>query len=209
MLRLLVRIRPADVVTVSTVGQKPPNQPHRPVAVGAFTVNPLTEQLVADGETVTGVKATCRASLFELTGPRGLRLTLRDGRWSNGERDVVACERHDSPERFDTLIGRLRLAVLDRQGGYVELRQARLRANGHAGLFDADLTDLDRGAGISVAATLLQNGATRVGTRLELLSDEGRMRGRFGVRFPVGATLVPVVAYVLTRVCPVAAGVVS
>ena len=56
-------------------------------------------------------------------------------------------------------------------------------------------------------ATLLAHGASAVGTRAELLGDDGRTRTRFGALFPEDAELVPVVAYALTRVASVARGV--
>src|SRR5262245_5098627 len=111
--------------------------------IGAFTIRPLGGEVEVDGETPSGVASRGVGILYEVSGPGGLRLTVRDTRWAGRERDVVACERHQSPERYDTLIERLRLAVLDRGGPYVELRQARLRPNGRAGLFDADLAALD------------------------------------------------------------------
>ena len=51
---------------------------------------------------------------------------------------------------------------------------------------------------------LLPEGSTSVGTREELLSDEGRTRNRLGALFPPDADLVPLVVYICTRVAPVA-----
>ena len=174
--------------------------------IGSFTLRSLGRKVATQGNTPSGHASVGRGALYELAGANDLRLTLRDTTWANGERDVVACERNDSPELFDTLIKRLRLAVLDHDGPYVELRQARLRPNGRANLFYPDSADLDRGAGLAVHTTLLAHGASQVGTREELFDDEGPARFRLGARFSDHDSLVPVVAYVLTRVCPVAAG---
>ena len=173
------------------------------IPIGDLTLRSLGRRLSIEGQTVEGHDATGIAHLYEVSGP-GLRLTIRDATWDNGERDVVASDRHDSPQRFDTLVERLRLAVLDRGGPYVELRQARLRANGRAGLFDADRDALDEGAGLSVADLLLEHGARDVGTRAEVLGDDGRARNRFGARLAASTDAVPVIAYVVTRVAPVA-----
>lgn len=89
---------------------------------------------------------------------------------------------------------------------YVELRQVRLKPNGRGNLFAPDEAGLDAGAGIGVAEELRRYGAAAVGTRAELLGDAGRHRARLGARLPCGAEMVPVVAYVLTRVAPVARG---
>ena len=175
-----------------------------PVAeFGPLALRSLGRTIRVEGETTSGAEGTGSAALYELTGPHGLRLTVRDARWLTGERDVVTCERHDSPPRFDTLVERLRLSVADHGESYVELRQARLRANGRAGLFVPDRGQLDAGAGCDVSATLLRHGASAVGTRAELLYDDGRHRDRYGVLFPDAAELVPVIAYALTRVAPV------
>jgi hypothetical protein len=175
------------------------------LSVGAFTVRPLDRLVKLSGETPSGIDASGMSRLVELVGPYGLRLTIRDTNWASGERDVVATERHDSPERFDTLIERLRLSVLDRRGPYVELRQARLRPNGRAGLFDADLPTLNAGAGLDVEQSLISHGALEIGTRERLLGDVERTRKRLGARIaPSGEDWVPIVAYVLTRVAPVA-----
>lgn len=132
-------------------------------------------------------------------GPRGGRAAGDAARRSADRRPAA------QTERFDTLIERLRLTVLSRGGRYVELRQARLRPNGRAGLFDADLATLDGGAGVAVEETLLANGAQTVGTREELLGDAERTRARVGARIArEGEDRLPVVAYVLTRVAPVA-----
>jgi hypothetical protein len=175
--------------------------------VGEFTITPLDGTLGVEGQTAGGTPSAGRARHYDVRDGNGLHLTLRDTRWANGERDVVACRRHDSPQRFDTLVERLRLAVTERDENlYAELRQVRLKPNGRGNLFAADEADLDHGAAVRVARELERHGALEVGTREELVGDDGRTRGRMGVRFPSDAELVPVVAYVCTRVGPVARG---
>lgn len=175
--------------------------------IGAFTLRSLSRTVEVHGETSSGVQSTGVGSHFEVLSSDGLCLTIRDTRWATGERDIVACERHDSPERYDTLVGRLRLSVLDRGGLYVDLRQARLRLNGRAQLFNADLPYLSAGAGVDVEAVLTANGASAIGTREELLADSGSTRRRIAARVGHdGREWAPVVAYVLTRIAPVGAG---
>jgi hypothetical protein len=176
--------------------------------IGPFVVRAIAGTEPVDGETPSGSRASGIAHFHGLFGPDGLHLTLRDAHWANGERDIVAVERHQSPERFDTLVGRLRLAVLDRDGGYIELQQSRLRPGGRAGLFKARLQDLDGGAGLDVRGALLAAGAESVGTREQLLGDSERTRTRMGARFgEAGRITVPLVAYVLTRVAPLSHGI--
>ncbi|RKQ90908.1 hypothetical protein C8N24_0723 [Solirubrobacter pauli] len=175
------------------------------IEVGAFSITPLQRLVDIDGETPDGQASSGRGRLYDVSDGGESRLTVRDTSWANGERDVVATERHDSPQRFDTLVARLRLAVLPHGSAfYLELRQARLKANGRANLFVPDEQALDAGAGIAVLRELEQHGATRVGTRETLLDDTDRTRTRLGAVFPREAELVPLVAYVCTRVAPVA-----
>jgi hypothetical protein len=178
--------------------------------VGAFSIADLKRTVTVEGETPEGFASVGRGRLYEVSGPGGLRLTVRDTRWDNGERDVVASERHDSPQRFDTLVERLRLPVAQRGGDlYAELRHVRLKPNGRGNLFAPSEKELDGGAGVQVARELRRHGALRVGTREDLLGDEGRTRGRLGMRVPHDAEVLPVIAYVLTRVGPVAEGIVA
>ncbi len=175
------------------------------IEVGAFRIARVGSMITVEGETPNGVTSQGRGRLYEVTDADECRLTVRDTTWANGERDVVAAERHDSPQRFDTLVERLRLPVMERGDDlYVELRQVRLKPNGRGNLFSASDAELDAGAGVRVAQALERHGAHEIGTRAELLDDRGPTRGRLGVRFPRKAEAVPLVAYVCTRVAPVA-----
>jgi hypothetical protein len=177
------------------------------IQLGAFTVRRLDGSVRVAAETASSVASIGRGTLFEVAGlDDSMLLTVRDTRWSNGERDIVACSRNESPERYDTLVARMRLVVLESRGLYADLRQARVRPNRHANLFVTDIEELNRGSGVDVSATLANHGASEVGTREALLDDPGPARGRICVRFPEDAILVPLIAYVLTRIAPVASG---
>jgi hypothetical protein len=177
------------------------------IGIAAFTIRELGRAVAVEGETPSGLAARGRGRLVEIVDGDAVRLTVRDTVWDNGERDLVASERHDSPQRFDTLVERLRLSVAQHGGElYAELRQVRLKPNGRGNLFVPDRAELDEAAGVDVAAELERHGG-RVGRRSELLADEGRTKDRLGVLFPAEAQLVPVVVYVCTRVAPVASDV--
>ena len=151
------------------------------IGVGDFTITALGATEPVDGQTFAGVACTGVGRLFELTGPGGLRVTVRDTHWAHRERDVVATERHGSPQQFDTLVGRPRLPVGQRGPElYAELLQVRLESNGRGNLFAPSGEDVDEGAGVSVARQLERHGAGRVGNREDLLGDEGRTRARLG-----------------------------
>lgn len=174
--------------------------------IGKFLLNDPSSLATINGETPAGAECSGSARLYELRGPDGVHLTLRDALWINGERDITTYERHQSPERFDTLVGRLRLSVLSHEpGSYVELQQARRRGS-RAQTFRVDLDELDSAAGVDCTSLLIAAGATAVGSREDLLRDDGRRRGYLAATFADASTLVPVVAYVLTRVAPIAVG---
>jgi hypothetical protein len=52
-------------------------------------------------------------------------------------------------------------AVIDRGGPWIDLRHARLRANGRADLFDPTAAELDEGAGVDVAELLRASALSR------------------------------------------------
>ena len=163
--------------------------------VGPYVVTPVGHSEV-EGETPDGETSTGQGRLFEVTDGAESRLTVRDTRWSNGERDLVAAERHDSPQRFDTLVERLRLPVLSRGGDlYVELRQVRLKPNGRGNLFAPDEEALDHGAGSAWPGS--SNGTVRgASARGAAAQRRGSNPQPAGRAFPPDADLVPLVAYI-------------
>jgi len=146
------------------------------------------------------------ATEYRVTGPDGADLVLLDTRWNNRDRDVRVVERNQSPPRYDTVIGRLRISVEHYEEDlFMELRQARVGPDGRAQSRVATLQQLDEGAGTSVSGALRDLGA-RVGTKQDLLGRTDETRERICCRFPPTAELVPAAAFVLTRIAPVGRG---
>ncbi len=162
-----------------------------------------TERPVA-GQDVEGVETSGVASVWRVTGPEGLKVLVRVAKWDSGARDVALTDRLEAPKRFDRLASGLRLGVTD---GRLELRQARLKANDWSNLFAATPEQLAEGAGVDVLAALREAGARAVGTREELWADDSRRRRFLAAECSVDDELVPVVAYVLTRVAPLHRGI--
>lgn len=177
------------------------------VAVGVVTVASTGEQRRLEGQTTNREQASGWASIYEVTGPDDLRLECADITWddcSSPQRDVRTLERHGSPQRFDRLCHGLRLAVHPAGSlHFVELRQARMKSDDWSNLYYATPEELDDGAATKVARTLRAVGAHEVGTREAVLGDTGRRRRFLCATFDAEANLVPVVAYVVTRVLPV------
>jgi len=175
-----------------------------PVPLGDLTLSYRREILVKDGTTCSGVRSDGAAKVYEVVAADGLHLTVHDTTWRNGERDICARERHDSPSRYDKLVDRLRLTVnTDPDGCRIDLRQARIR-DGRPRLVTAAPDELTLGAGLDLVSWLRGRGAV-VGTREELGLSHGRdpHRRRLAVRFAAEDTLLPVAVYALTRIAPV------
>jgi hypothetical protein len=88
----------------------------------------------------------------------------------------------------------------------MELRVSRLTSADWSSEFQITLDDLDAVVRLPVEATLRNLGATAVGTRAAVLSEPGRRRNQLAVRFPAGATVVPIAAYAIARILPLLFG---
>jgi hypothetical protein len=73
-------------------------------------------------------------------------------------------------------------------------------------LYKASLDDLSAGAAVDARAELLGAGAQAVGSRGELLGEQGVRCTDLCVTFRSDDPLVPVVAYTITRVLPIVRG---
>ena len=129
---------------------------------------------------------------------------------------VVVSDIHHSGAPFTVLENRLRMGARPMEDGSlsVQLTQGRLKVAGKPGLKDAGAflaseEELDAGAGVDVAATLARFGATAFGPESELLPPKKRASNYLCVIFPPDAVDLPAVAHLLTRVLPIARGVVN
>ena len=69
-------------------------------------------------------------------------------------------------------------------------------------VFKASLDELRLGAGLDIKAALESFGARAVGTKAEVFAATGTHQNYLCATFPPGAHLVPIAAYVLTRIAP-------
>jgi hypothetical protein len=99
--------------------------------LGDYRLLATGTEVPVSGETAKRQLSRGTAAEYRLVGSDGIKLTLHDSRWTNGDRDVRAVTRNTTPETYDGIINRLRLGV-DRAGEdlVVELQQARLNAMG-------------------------------------------------------------------------------
>lgn len=139
-----------------------------------------------------------------------VELVIFDVVWPDGDRMVIAPRREaGNHPRFDGLVGRHRLGIREAGGySYVMLGQARLTDNSRTAFCWPPPDELEVGAGVPFEATLHEFGASAVGTRSDVLGDTGPHRNRCVAMFrPEQGKHLPAVAFVLTRVAPVARGV--
>jgi hypothetical protein len=183
--------------------------PDPDVHAGTFSARLVEEDVRASGQDANKVETEGRSRIFEVRGPDALRLLVRDTSWDTGARDLAVHDRCDAPPAFDRLASGSRLTVGEAPGGraLVELRQARLKGGNWSNLFKASLEELDAGARTDVVTALRDAGAVEVGTREDVLGDEGRRRSFVVATSPPTAQDVPVVAYVLTRIAPLHHGI--
>jgi serine/threonine protein kinase len=84
----------------------------------------------------------------------------------------------------------------------IELRIARIDDERWSNMFKATREELDAAAGVDVAEVLGRFGGDEVGTRADVVGDEGRRRGYMCVVGDPESEYLPVIAHFLTRVLP-------
>jgi len=165
------------------------------------------DSTLPEGETVLGVVTSGSGPRFEVTGPSELRISLMDLVWANGERDVraLAAEGPKAIRRLDS--GSLRLSVYKTPEGlgWIELSVAQIRpgaADRRSNLRKARLDQLDLASGVDAVQTLSSAGATKIGSKEDVLGHTDKRRSYLCAVLPWDNALLPATAYVLTRVLP-------
>lgn len=181
----------------------------RPIELGSFELTRGNDEAIS-GQTTGREDADGLARTWWLRSGDEILLCLADVAWENGARDVRVLDRGHSPQRYDRLVQGVRLGVQSHGDDRVcelPLRQNRIKPGDWSNLYKASLAELSTGAGLDVREALLDAGALEVGTRWEVLVDDGRRRAESCVLFHAGELRVPAVAYALTRVLPLYNGV--
>jgi hypothetical protein len=171
------------------------------------------DERVLPGTSLSGASSSGEASLWSVTGPPGVKLTLADVNWTNGEQDVRALEAEGplpvaigGPRPLERLLRGGRLAVLGTGSTrYVELQIMRINpmspemwSSSHKASDD----DFVRVLGEDWHDQLRAYGPSRIGTRESVLDDITRRRAFLCVAFERKASPLPIAAYCLTRVLP-------
>ncbi len=199
-------------VSPSSLGEgsgAPVSEPRPPgpelVDLGIFHLDPNPTEESFRGNTpsreqdVSGIRRT-----FTITGPASLTLEVADEQFDNGERQIRLKELPEMAPRFSRLTNGCRLGVYsDDAVIQMELRQARMTEGDWSTMRNATEIELSNGSSTDFTTALCALGAERIGTRAELLGDLSPRRNALFAIAPVGRDLVPVAAYVMTRVAPV------
>jgi hypothetical protein len=180
------------------------------ITLGTITLQQRAEESY-ENYTISNKKSVGRIIPFHVTDDR-VDLRIGYALFINGERDIRTLSVQKEYDTFGRLIHGLRLAILPLPGDshklYAELKQAYPKE-----LFTRHETlhptlseiDLDQGARISVFAELKKVG-TEVGTKKELLNKSGVQSSYLCIRFSKDNLWAPIIAYVATRIMPIANG---
>jgi hypothetical protein len=160
---------------------------------------------------VSGPQERATAHVYRIQASSGWDLLVAYAAFRNSI-DVRCLEYSKStPETLHRLTHGLRMSVLagpSLTSQWAELSQARLDKTvtpAWSTLRKASEQELNYAADISVRAALYGIGGT-LGTRADQIDDDSRRRSYMCTVFPKGNRDVPVAAYVLTRVLPLANG---
>jgi hypothetical protein len=194
------------------LGGGPEEELTPPLEVGGYRLEFEGEDRVDQMKTIRKVECSARRSTYRILDGHHVDMRVADLVFTNGEREVRAMDAGASPPRLQRLCHGLRLSVESLgEEHLVELSQARLVPGEGivpwSNLFSATSDELDVGAEADVSAILLGLGAKAVGTKRDVLGVENTRSNYSCVVFPPGAHLVPIAAYVLTRIAPLDHGV--
>ena len=164
--------------------------------------------LTPSGEEDVSVQVT-KATVFASGSSGDIRLNIELLKTDYGESWIHAVEAHNSPKFIHRLLHGLRpgiYSIPNKEGlSFMELRQAQIIDDPDwPKLRKVPLEDLDDGAGVGVRQLLLTHGAFELDTRENVLGTTNNRKTELCVTFNTENSVVPIVAYVLTRVAPLA-----
>jgi hypothetical protein len=176
---------------------------HGRVDMGPYSVAVGVSKEEIRGRTANGVAESGTAVFHRLEGPN-LELTFADVHWANGERELRGWDRHDSGAEYEALVGRLRLGIhaAERYRGMstAEIRLLKSSADGQSSqVYKTTDAELESLLGFSMAGALDALSEAMVGTRGELLKDDGARKNQLAVVFETGDLVTPAVVWALSR----------
>jgi hypothetical protein len=166
------------------------------------TITESLDVLSVSGKTVTGEQSTGTSMASQIALGKNL-ITVHYTKWANGEQDVQAVDRHDSPSTTDSLIRRLRIGIyqspLHENLNFMELRVAVAGQDGRATIKRLSRSHLEQLLGQSLDHYFPRSKRIVLGTRAELFRDESGRRNELCVAYPNTDNQVPVLVWTVTR----------
>ena len=131
---------------------------------------------------------------------------IRYTAWQNGERDVN-CLDFAGDKRLNKLPGRLRFCIEPHGLSHdmVTLKTAIIKSEppAHANLYKRDIAFYHEIMGVDLVSELISYGDCKIDTKEVLLNTTGRNRTELCMVFPTGNEILPIAAFVLTRIYPI------
>lgn len=164
-------------------------------------------EFIAHGETARRQHTSGKYKIFEVLG-EGLFIEVAHAVWDNGDMDVRAVRVEGGTRALRRLEhSSLRLGIRELEDDYscVELRQARVKANDPSqwsSVRQATKEQLDEGSGLDVFHILRDAGARDIGIKEQILLASDKTKNRLCAIFEADNRILPVVAFVITRVLP-------
>jgi hypothetical protein len=148
------------------------------------------------------------ANVYLIHGPAGEAIEIHDNVTADA-RWVQASDTFQTPLPLKRLGQGLRMGTkLDGDRMMIELRQARINDEKlWSNLYKANASDLDAGVGRDAGALLADWGAEGYGTREAVVGDDSRRRTDMCVTGAKDCEHLPAIAYLATRVLPLAQGI--
>jgi hypothetical protein len=164
-----------------------------------------TDFHTTSGTTISDSISVGKCYKSTITG-RDFKITLQDTNWENGERDIQASTVEGSNSVLIDLLRRLRIGIYPSPKheflSTLDLRIALRGGSERATAKKLNPQKYEELTGLNFFECLNSIPNSACGTREELMKDESRRRTDFAAAFPNGDHLVPVIAFLLTRVLP-------
>ena len=171
------------------------------LVLGEVTASIGRKMVDVEGETFSNGRQSGSAVAASVKVPDGAVLEVGVVAWASGDTDVRTFTRLTGPVIYDRLTKGVRLGVSHRDEiATCELGVLSFHPDKQPTVIKASLPDLDQLIGGSVHDALMALGALDVGSREEIYGDTSRRRSYQAVTFPADNSLVPLAAYVVTRV---------
>ena len=176
---------------------------------GGFELLDLGSWVPVEGQTSSRNVSKGQAYQFELRAGNRVALTLGEVHWANGDWEVRGLSVERAPDSLRRLEHGLRMGVrrMTRGRGLVEIRVARCKDQNWSNMFQTSETEMKQIIGAPLGTFLRKFGALEVGSREDVLGDVSNRRNDLCATFNDDDSLVPIVAYFVTRVLPIAQNV--